>query len=148
MRLPPAERGRCCAPALQAPPARAPGAPTRALEGTASPAHLSPRLTCCFSGAEANPSGRQRGKRIAVSVDQQLLSASPVTPGGANVEWEGPLISSLTYNPSLCPEGRALWGRRYQSDISPNPRDQHRALYRTPELTSQCAFVQMKQEPI
>lgn len=95
-----------------------------------------------FWKAKGQKDSGQRGPAVAV------CKPCHPPPGGANVEWEGPLISSLTCNPSLCPEGRALWRRRYQSDFSPNPRDQHRALYRTPELTSQCAFVQMKQEPI
>lgn len=69
---------------------------------------LSPRLTCCFSGAEANPSGRQRGKRIEVSVDQQLLSASPVTPWRSKC-WVGRVPHQQPHlHPSLCLEGRAL----------------------------------------
>lgn len=77
---PPPGRGRCWVPARQAPPAPAPGASTRAGVGAPSPAHLSPRLTCCFSGAGANPSGRQRNKKIEVSMGQQLLPESLLSP--------------------------------------------------------------------
>lgn len=59
---------------------RPPCTPTLAGEGASSPAHLSPRLTCCFSGAGANPSGRQRSKKIEVSMGQQPQPASLLSP--------------------------------------------------------------------
>lgn len=146
MPLPPAGRGRSCAPVGQAPPARAPCAPTRASEGTASPVHLSPRLTCCFSGAEANPSRRQRGKRMRSARTSSCCLQTLSPPGGANVGWDEPLISSLTCTLPY-PQKAGLFGGEGARVISlPTPETSlYKAPNRTPELTSQCAFVQRKQ---
>lgn len=59
---------------------RPPCTPNLAGEGASSLTHLSPRLTCCFSWAGANPSGRQRSEKIEVSLGQQPQPASLLSP--------------------------------------------------------------------
>ena len=127
--------------------ARAPGAPTRTRKRAAGPAHLSPRLTCCFSGAEANPSRRQGGKRIEVRVDQQLLPASPVTPWSGK-SWVGQATHQHPH-PHLRYARRAgLFGGEGTRVISLPTPDTSRAQCRTPELAPPCVCVQIKQEPM
>lgn len=59
-------------------------------------AYLSPRLTCYFSGAGANPSRRQRNKRIEVGMSQQLLPASFSAPWRSR-NWVGLILMSPAY---------------------------------------------------
>lgn len=52
------------------------------------------RLTCCFSGAGANPSGRQRSKKIEVSMGQQPQPASLLSPLEEKLDGTGPSSAS------------------------------------------------------
>lgn len=100
---------------------RAPGAPPRVGQGATCPVHLSPGLTCCFSGAGANPSGRQRSKRVDVSGKKQPLPKGPVSQprGGVEVGWGRPFNSIIS-----CTLGYELRipGPRYLGGSPPHPQ--------------------------
>lgn len=98
----PARRGRCWAPARLAPPARAPGTPTRAGERAISPAHLSPRAhLLLFRGRGKSfwkaKEQKDRGQRGPTATAQK-----PCQPlGGIEFGWDRSFINIVTSTSAL-----------------------------------------------
>lgn len=80
--------------------------------GGQPPPRLSPRLTCCFSGAGANPSGRQRSKAMKVSVDLPLLPTSILSSLEEQKQGKTGPSSALSLSPLAMHCGPSFLGER------------------------------------
>jgi len=97
-------------------------APLPELEkGPSAPRISPPGLTCCFSGAGANLSGRQRSKRIEVSEDRQPLPKSPVSAPWRDRSRVGQVLHQHRHQRLGLGLRDGILGKKCQGDSSPDP---------------------------
>lgn len=123
VRLPSARRGRCCAPARQAPPARAPGTPKSAEEGAASPVRLSPKTHLLLFRGRGKSFWKVNGQKDRGQRGPPTAPHKPgQPPGGAEVGWYRPLTSIVTCTTGHALRTGLLGGKGNQGDSSPQPQ--------------------------